>query len=217
MPDSRPRSSHIGNSLKAMALGTLLALGACATLPDPSERTLPPPEIEHADEPSPTIEELPAIGHEEVVPDPPPVAGIGDAPDPGSETAVIQFADAWLELAGEARSQQYQDAEANYRKSGAFDDLVRLGLLTALRTDDRATATRVRTDLRGRLETEDQHALAPFGRVVLRMLDERERAIGRLASQNDTLQRQLDELKAIEEQLRDRGRPELIPPAQERN
>lgn len=200
-----------------MALGALLALGACATVPEPRERTLPPPEIEHPSEPSPAIEAPPEGGHEELVPDLPPAAGIGVAPDPGSETAVVQFADAWLELAEETRNRQYQEAEASYRESGAFDELVRLGLLTALRTSDRATATRVRTDLRARLETEDQHALAPFGRVVLRLLDERERAIARLASQNDTLQRQLDELKAIEEQLRDRARPELIQPSQERN
>lgn len=199
-----------------MAIGAaLLALGACATAPEPRAGTPPPPVIEHPPEPSPVIEHPPEAGHEETATEPSPAVGTG--PDPGSETAVVQFADAWLELADEARSRRYQEVEAGYRESGDFDELVRLGLLTALRSNDRATATRVRTDLRDRLEAGEQHALAPLGRVVLRILDERERALARLTSQNDTLQRQLDELKAIEEQLRDRGRPELIQPSQERN
>ncbi|MDX9740436.1 MAG: hypothetical protein RBT81_04545 [Gammaproteobacteria bacterium] len=195
-----------------MTVGALLALAACATVPESPERTDLPPDVE-SPPPQTTGQQPPETSDTTDVapgtPSPPSDEG-SSVPDAAAESAVIQFADAWLELADEARSRQYQQARADYESSADFDDLVRLGLLTTLRTNDRAAASRINDEIRSRLETDAEHALAPLARVVLRILDERARAIGRLAAQNETLQRQLDELKAIEEQLRERGRPEPI-------
>lgn len=124
---------------------------------------------------------------------------------------MIQFASAWLDHDENEQQAVLQAAEAQFARSGSLDDLVRVGLLAAVRGGDDRTQ-RVRDALRRLLEAEPAHDLAPLGRVLLGIMDEQERQVRRLAAESETLQRQLDELKAIEEQLRERGRPELIQP-----
>jgi hypothetical protein len=195
--------------LRFATLGALLVLTACALIPDSREPAELPPVVESP--PPQTSEELPEA--DDIADPAPPAPSIdegSDVPDPAPESLVIQFADAWLEAAEDARNRLYQQARTDYEQSGDFDDLVRLGLLTTLRVGDRAAAARVHDEIRRQLEDTGTHPLAPFARVILRILDENARTIGRLATQNETLQRQLDELKAIEEQLRERGGPEPI-------
>jgi hypothetical protein len=195
--------------LRLVTLSTLLILTACASIPGSQEQTDAPPVVES---PLPdTSERLP----EAVEPDDSSVAHPSNdgssAPDPAPESLVIQFADAWLGSSDEMRNQLYQKARTDYEQSGHFDALVRLGLLTTLRGNDRAAVSRVSDEVRRQLEKNaGEHQLAPLARVVLRILEENARTIGRLTTQNETLQRQLDELKAIEEQLRERGGAEPI-------
>lgn len=180
-------------------------LTACAMLPGSREQTSTPPAVEG---PLPG-ETLPEAGDTDAVG--PSSEDDVALPDPAPESLVIQFGDAWLGSPDELRNHQYQQVRAEYEQSRDFGVLVQLGLLTTLRGNDRAAMTRVSDEIRSRLaDGAGEHPLAPLARIVLRILDENARVIGRLTTQNETLQRQLDELKAIEEQLRERGGPEPI-------
>lgn len=134
---------------------------------------------------------------------------------PGPAEEMTQRANAWLTLSREAQRQEFQRAEARYQQSGSPQDLIDLALLAALRNPERAeTAKRIRGNLRNHIEqginAGENDEITPLARLLLQILDERERLIGQLTSQNETLQNQLNELKAIEEQLRDRSGSEPI-------
>lgn len=194
-----------------------LAVGACG---GPAVRQEPPPEapavievpllIEPALEPpSPSAAQADA-GHETVPDEGEPAPAI-----PGPEEGMVQFAYLWLGLSREAQRQEFLESEALYLQDGTPYNLVRYALLTALRGSERpGAAKRVRGDLRNYIETyngsDTPGEFVPLARLLLHLLDEREQLLGQLTAQNETLQRQLDELKAIEEQLRDRAGPEPI-------
>lgn len=143
---------------------------------------------------------------------------------PGPEERLVHYANAWLSLSREAQRQEFLETEARYLKNGATSDLMHYAMLSVLRAPERANTTkRVRGDLRRYLEngtgteapvetgvdvTHDE--FMPMAKVLLYLLEEREQTLGQLTAQNETLQRQLDELKAIEEQLRDRTGSEPI-------
>lgn len=150
----------------------------------------------------------------------------GTPASPAPEVQLVQYANAWISLSREAQRQEFLESEARYLKSGEASDLIHHAMLSVLRTPERAgTTKRVRGDLRRYLESAaegpgeaptgtDQGTVkdefVPIARILLYLLDEREQTISQLTAQNETLQRQLDELKAIEEQLRDRTGSEPI-------
>ena len=178
----------------------------------------PPPESPHIVEippPEPALDPSPPIppdtAHEAQQPD----EGLAPAPKPGPEEAMVQFAHIWLGLSREAQRQEFVQSEAIYLRDGTPYNLVRYALLTTLRGSERpGAAKRVRSDLRQYVETHNgsdtPDEYVPLARLLLHILDEREQLVTQFTAQNETLQRQLDELKAIEEQLRDRGGPEPI-------
>ncbi|MDR2877627.1 MAG: hypothetical protein LBV36_06280 [Chromatiales bacterium] len=136
---------------------------------------------------------------------------------PAIEEQLTEYANIWLNLSREAQRQELLEAEARYLKSAAIPDLIHYAMLYVLRPAERAgTTKRVRSDLRRYLESATASAdtttddLMPIARVLLYLLDEREQMLVQLTSQIETLQRQLDDLKAIEEQLRDRMGPDSM-------
>lgn len=195
----------------------MLALGACGGAIFRGEA--PPRE-----DPSPGMpgSEAPVAG--------PPASGAGplepavEVPEreveyipapPSAEERMVHFAHTWLGLSKEAQRQEFLQSEALYLKEGTPYNLVRYALLTTLRGSERPGSTkRVRGELRSYIDehngTDERGEFVPLARLLLHVLEEREQLLGQLTAQNETLQRQLDELKAIEEQLRDRGGPEPI-------
>jgi hypothetical protein len=190
----------------ASACGTLLhretpaqdpAIVAPTTPVDAAPQAQAAPDAHHAHEPA----------HETVAPQAPR--------QPAPAEAMTQRANDWLALSREAQRQEYLRAESLYQQSGSLRDLVDLALLAALRNPERPETTRrIRSNLRAHVEQNAQAGgndeLTAIARPLLQILDERERLLGQLATQNETLQHQLNELKAIEEQLRDRSGSEPI-------
>lgn len=184
-----------------------LALGACSAI---DVHWWPPPETP-ADDP-----------HIEAVEDP-PRAGDADAGDshidipssiPDIHARLLRQASIWLELAPEVRQREYAEAERRYANSPDDINLIRLGLYTALTQQARPGEYKpLRDALRERLphmESRDNSELAAIAAIVLHILDDRERLMAQLTSQNEELQHKLNELKAIEQQLRERDSTDII-------
>lgn len=181
-----------------------LALGACSTVdfhwwpvqeqtdgePPPEAPDAPPHEIASSE-----------IVISEVIPD--PLAG------------VLDRANGYLAQPPETQRQEFARTEANYLGDPSDLNLIHHALLAALtRPEHPGAYQRVRSDLgvwlRQQETTDDTTGIVPLARVVLHLLDERERLMAQLTSQNEELQHKLDELKAIEQQLRERDSTEII-------
>lgn len=185
-------------------------LGACSAIdirwPPPGTTTETPAEKSSAA----TADKPAAPGK------PVEVAADADAPSsiPDIHTRLLRQASIWAELAPDAQQAEFSDAERRYAESPTDINLLRLGLYAALTPQEQPGAWRsLRGSLRERLphmaspDNDELHALAA---VVLRMLDDRERLMAQLTSQNEELQHKLNELKSIEQQLRERDSTDII-------
>jgi hypothetical protein len=128
---------------------------------------------------------------------------------PDAQTELLHEANAYFALSPEAQRREFSRAESQYLDDSSDFHLLRLGLYAALTRPERPDDYQhVRNDLRARLMHEeamsDEDGLRPLAGLVLHMLDEREQLMAQLTSRNEELQRKLDELKAIEQQLRER-------------
>ncbi len=198
---------------------TLVTTSACSHLlhretpAQPAIVTAPPEPADTAAETAalPAANDSSAAEHETAPPEAQRQAGAAEA--------LVLRANAWLTLSREAQRQEFLRTETLYQQSGSLPDLIDLALLAALRNPERTeTMKRIRNHLRSQIEqsksTEENDERMALARSLLQILDERERLMGQLTSQNETLQNQLNELKAIEEQLRDRSgsEPMQTPP-----
>ena len=130
---------------------------------------------------------------------------------PSAADLELRFMEGFLGMSREAQRRVYAQVEATYLQDRAPRNLVRYALLTvATGTDHPASVSRVRTDLRGYLEPGGDGAaadngLVPLAALLLRVLDDREQLTAQYVAQTDQLQKKLDELKAIEQQLLERS------------
>ncbi len=191
----------------AIAVLLALALGACSAI---DVHWWPPPETPADDARIETTED-------------PPRAGAADAGDadieilssiPDIHVRLLRQASIWLELAPEVQVREYAEVERRYANSPTDIHLVRLGLYAALTQQAQPGEYKpLRDALRERLprmEPGDGNELSALAAIVLHMLDDRERLMAQLTSQNEELQRKLNELKAIEQQLRERESTDII-------
>lgn len=190
-------ASACGKLLHREPVAPAPAIVAPAAPADPAPEAQPTPDAHHRHEPA----------HETTEPEVPR--------QPGPAEEMTQRANNWLALSREAQRQEHQRAEALYQQSGSLQDLLDLALLAVLKNPERPETTRrIRNNLRTHIEQStnagNSNELTALARPLLQILDERERLLGQLATQNETLQHQLNELKAIEEQLRERSGSEPI-------
>lgn len=193
----------------AIAVLLALALGACSVI---DVHWRPPPETPVDDTRIESTED-------------PLRADDADVGDAGADITIassipdihirlLRQASIWLELAPDARRREYTEAEKRYAHSPTDIDLVRLGLYAALTQQAQpGEYNSLRNTLRERLPRMDSgegDELPALAAIVLHMLDDRERLMAQLTSQNEELQRKLNELKAIEQQLRERESTDII-------
>lgn len=191
-----------------------LMLGACGTF---NNNWGPAPESPDMDIPSGDSRTLPGDMNIAVDDTGGPDAGPGVilSSIPDVKTELLQQANRYFTLSPDAQHLEFVRAETLYLNDSSDINLVRLGLYAVLtHTDRTGNHQRVRNDLRARLSLNQtpvgEDDLHPLAEVALHLLDERERLMAQLTSRNEELQHKLDELKAIEQQLRERDSPEII-------
>jgi hypothetical protein len=130
------------------------------------------------------------------------------APEAARTLDLLHSAEQYAGLSPEVQHQTIAAAETRYNTEQTSFALVQYALLLSLSEPDRqadaGTADKLRGLLAGPAADPD---LVPFAQVLAHVLDERER----LLTQNAELQRKLNQLKAIEQQLGDRA--ETLPAA----
>lgn len=212
----RADTIHVKQPLSLLATILLcLALGACSMIEiqwPPAEDTSVPETVETEENGSAETGNgdngAPATDIEIVEADTPP------APDVLLED-YLHFAHEWLGKSETSRRQDYTAAERAYDSEPSSPNLMRLALLTALTHPDRpGTNDRVRDELRkwiasGNNEVERNHLLSSAV-ILLHVLDERENLLTQLTARTRELQGKLDELKAIEQELRERDSTDII-------
>jgi hypothetical protein len=137
------------------------------------------------------------------------------SPIPDIQGILLRQAEHYLALSPEAQDLEYTRVEANRQADPTGPNLIHLALLAALTAPERPGAyDALRDELDDWLTQQDKGSnegnLLPFAGIVLHLLEERERLMAQLTSQNEELQHKLDELKAIEQQLRERDSTEII-------
>ncbi len=187
-----------------IALLLAFVLGACSTIdiqwPSQTDTANGAPDTSPANDSADTATDPAAV-----VTEPSPI--------PDIHARLLRQASVWLELEPAARQQEFTDAQRSYAEAPTDIQLVRLGLYATLTTPEQpGTWQKLRDTLRERIPRMDTgddelHALAV---VLLRILDDRERLMAQLTSQNEELQRKLNELKAIEQQLHERESTDII-------
>ncbi len=191
-----------------------LMLGACSTLNNEREPAPDKPDMDiPAEDSSAPPPDRNAAADGTGISDTGPGADLSSIPD--LQTELLQQANRYFTLSPDAQREEFSEAVTRYLNDSTDINLVRLGLYAALtQTDQPGDHQRVRNDLRARLSLNHtpigEGKLHPLAEVVLHLLDERERLMAQLTSKNEELQRKLDELKAIEQQLRERDSPDII-------
>jgi hypothetical protein len=192
----------------------LLSMIGCASVRRESES---PPKDAKIVTTAPAVDIVPAPLGE---PSAPPTAAINDTSTDGVSPAdaspalseLLRFAQGTLALPKEAQRRVLAQTEDVYAQDRTPANLIRCALLTAALGSERSVAaSRIRADLRAYLERSDegaQDSLLPLASLLLHVLDAREEMAAQLIAQNDLLQRKLDELKAIEQQLLERNEPQ---------
>lgn len=189
---------------------SVTACGASATRPDaPPENEqvaiIPSLSDEQAAEQAKSLE-MPAA----------PAEGEGRAlnevnpPQPESTQELLRYVHGFLALSRDAQRRIFGQVEGLYVKERTPQNLIRYGLVSAVAGSDRpAAVNRARSDLRAYVESRsagvNDDDLVPLASLVLRILDDREQLTSELVAQNDILQKKIDELKAIEQQLLERS------------
>jgi hypothetical protein len=178
----------------------LVALCGCAPLHDSARHTAAPTA-----EP-PVLPAPPAAAAEpahQALPDTAEPPAASSAPAPARALDLLQYAEQYAGLSPEAQRQAMAAAETQYNTEQTSFALVRYALLLSLSEPDHqadaGTADKLRGLLAGPAVATDPD-LVPFAQMLTHVLDERER----LLAQNTELQRKLNQLKAIEQQLGDR-------------
>lgn len=137
-------------------------------------------------------------------------AEAGEAPASAAADQELRFAQGLIGMPREAQRKVYAQVENLYLQDRTPQNLVRYALLAVVAGAERpAAASRARADLRTYLDpksgTAGSDPLAPLAVLLLRVLDDREQLTAQYIAQNDLLQKKLDELKAIEQQLLERS------------
>jgi hypothetical protein len=183
----------------------LAALWGCAPLQEARHHAAPPvaePPV------PPTPPPAAATVPEPPVPDTAPAPIAPPAPESARTLDLLQSAEQYAGLSPEAQHQTIAEAETRYNAEQTSFALVQYALLLSLSEPDRQADANTADKLRNLLAGPDADPeLVPFAQVLAHVLDERER----LLAQNAELQRKLNQLKAIEQQLGDRA--ETLPAA----
>jgi hypothetical protein len=203
---------HTAEILIAIALA--FALGACSTVDFRWWSAKEPTDIEGHPVEGPVAPSPPADRDRDMVGGDHSVIG-KPSPIPDIQVILLRQAEHYLALSPDAQNLEFTRVEANHQADPSDLNLIHLALLAALTAPEGPGAyDAVRGELGDWLAQQDKGTnkddLLPFARIVLHLLEERERLMAQLTSQNEELQHKLDELKAIEQQLRERDSTEII-------
>lgn len=201
--------NHLLRILLAASLS--LVLGACSLI-DHRSVTHDDDDLELPETPDQDVETADDITDSEIEI---VIEVIEPEPEPGLQDEVLLFGHNWLGLSEEAQRQELAQAELAWSNTRTDLALVRYALLTALsRPVQPGASDRVRNELRNWLAQQKtmigQDELAPLAGMLLYLLDDREQLISEMMMQIDEVQRKLDELRAIEQQMRERESTEII-------
>jgi hypothetical protein len=144
---------------------------------------------------------------------PPERGGTASPGRPGTPDRLDELmiaVDRFNDLSTGERQQELTRAEKRYRQHQTAYNLIQLALLTVMDDPGHGDTDQIRAGLRNHIK---QHRgdvpaddLVPLAVFLTHVLDQRDL----LMEENDTLQKKLDELKAIEQKLNEQNKREMI-------
>jgi len=189
---------------RALGACLLAVLSACAAVQEPQREAPAPAGAQHAPAPvtAPTIpaETPPSPADEAATPQP-----LAHGPDTQAARTLelLHEAERFAGLTPDAQQPVLAEAQLRHDREQTPLTLVRLALLLSVSEPDRQDSADAAARLRNLLDAPPDASagdLEALARLLMQVLDEREH----LLAQNAELQRKLNQLKAIEQQLGDR-------------
>lgn len=206
-------TSPASRANRLLGLCVLAALCGCAALHEPRRD-----ERASAETPAhsvmPAAPTTPAETHEQAPHEAPAQVFPHTPAEPQSLRMIelLRYAEQYAGMSPEAQHQTIAEAETRYNVEQTSFSLLRYALLLSLSEPDRqtdaGTVARLRDLLARPVVGDDDKDVIPFAQLLAHVLDEREH----LLVQNAELQRKLNQLKAIEQQLGDRVEPPQAAP-----